>query len=132
MGLRADEERREGGDYSAVIGAEMRFPLREWGWGIADVFAYLASVGQTIPMRTDCARCFYQTLPEWHALWTQHPDIYFEAAQQEVTYGHTFRSPQRDTWPAGLMELANEFASGRVPKPRRDKHAEMKCRVCRS
>jgi 3'-phosphoadenosine 5'-phosphosulfate sulfotransferase (PAPS reductase)/FAD synthetase len=35
VGLRADEPEREGGDYHRnIAGAEMVFPMRQWGWGI--------------------------------------------------------------------------------------------------
>lgn len=55
FGIRADEEEREGGDYSKIDGIEMRFPLREWGWGIREVLNYLEQKGVVIPERTDCA-----------------------------------------------------------------------------
>jgi len=131
VGLRADEEAREGGDYSKVPGVEAVFPMREWGWGLGDVLGYLAERGVTIPKRTDCGRCFFQRLHEWHDLWREHPDVFEEAAAQERAIGHTFRSPGRDTWPASLDGLKAEFEAGRVPKPRRDPIADMQCRVCR-
>jgi hypothetical protein len=34
VGLRADEEEREGGDFRHVIGVTQRYPMREWGWTI--------------------------------------------------------------------------------------------------
>ena len=132
IGLRADEPEREGGDYSNVPGVEMVFPMRSWGWKIADVYNYLEEKQITIPKRTDCARCFYQTLPEWFSLWTLHPDIYAHAEAQELTIGHTFRSPGRDTWPAGLKELRERFEAGNIPKERMKKGDDpLKCRVCR-
>src|SRR5258708_3747049 len=42
VGLRADEEAREG-IYSPEV--EQRFPLREWGWGRAQVRRYLRERG---------------------------------------------------------------------------------------
>lgn len=130
VGLRADEEGRQGGDYSAVPGVESVFPLREWGWGIDDVRGYLADRGVAIPARTDCARCFFQRLPEWHSLWLNHRDIWTSIEDQEAAMGHTWRSPGRDTWPAALVDMRAQFEAGRVPKPRRDKVAETKCAVC--
>lgn len=142
VGLRADEEGREGGDYSEVEGVEMRFPMREWGWELADVLSYLKARGVTIPARTDCDRCFFQKLDEWRDLWAYHPDRYAAAAAQEAMVGATFRSPGRDTWPAGLVELAAEFERGRklhgVQANVLDKQttmwedalSEAKCRVC--
>src|SRR5687767_10095511 len=41
VGLRADEEGRAGGVYDDVAGVTMRFPLREWGWGLDEVLGYL-------------------------------------------------------------------------------------------
>ena len=59
VGLRSDEEERRGlyGDDVTV-----RFPMREWGWAEADVWAYLQSKGICIPTRTDCAICPNQRL----------------------------------------------------------------------
>lgn len=131
VGLRIDEPDREGGDYAHVPGVEFCFPLREWNWAESDVWTYLAAREVTIPRRTDCARCFFQRLHEWHALWRDHRDIFEDASMQEMELGSTWRSPGRDTWPAALSDLALEFSKGRVPKERRDPLAELKCRVCR-
>jgi len=94
VGLRADEEGRAGGAYSNIDGVEMRFPLREWRWAEADVWAYLEQRGVTVPERTDCARCYHQRLGEWWRLWREHPDIYAEAEAQEAGFGETFRNPR--------------------------------------
>ena len=124
IGLRADEEDREGGRFDCIDGCSVRFPLREWGWGITEVRGYLANRGVQIPRRTDCARCFYQTLSEWWTLWRDHPDIWADAVEDERVVSeardkrHTYRSAQRDTWPAALADLGAEFASGKVPKNR--------------
>lgn len=134
VGIRADEEGREAGDYAAVPGVQMHFPMREWGWGIAQVLGYLAEQGVTIPQRTDCALCFYQKLSEWWRLWKDYPWEYERGIQIETRMGHTFRSPGRDTWPASLLELRKRFEAGDVPKGadvQRDLIGEMKCRVCR-
>jgi 3'-phosphoadenosine 5'-phosphosulfate sulfotransferase (PAPS reductase)/FAD synthetase len=132
VGLRADEEGREGGDYGHIPGVTMRFPLREWGWGVTEVYEYLAARGVTIPDRTDCDRCFFQTLYEWYLLWANKPAKYAHAEAQEARIGHTFRSPQRDTQPTGLRELREKFESGYVPKDRRRRDAMkgMQCRAC--
>lgn len=130
VGLRADEELREGGDYAEVENATMIYPMRAWGWTITDVYAYLESKGICIPKRTDCARCFFQRLGEWKELAENHPEIYDDAIADEDYTGHTFRSPGRDQWPADLRSLRDEFKSGRKLRQRRDFHAEMKCRVC--
>jgi 3'-phosphoadenosine 5'-phosphosulfate sulfotransferase (PAPS reductase)/FAD synthetase len=134
VGLRADEEDREGGDYRRVPNTELRFPLRELGWGEADVLAFLEQREVRIPERTDCAWCFYQTLGEWWVLWREHPDIFHDGEQIEARMGHTFRSPQRDTWPAALADLRAEFERGRIP-PRttlqHDLFRGSQCRVCR-
>jgi 3'-phosphoadenosine 5'-phosphosulfate sulfotransferase (PAPS reductase)/FAD synthetase len=125
VGLRADEEDRDGlyGDY-----AYYRYPLQEWDWGIDDVWRYLGEQGVTIPERTDCALCYAQRLGEWWRLWKNHPEEFEAGVQLEQKYGHTFRSAQRDTWPAALIDLRREFEQGRVP---RGAHEEKRiCRVC--
>lgn len=133
VGLRADEEDRAGGDYHRVPDVEVRFPLRELGWGEADVYAYLDQHNIRIPERTDCAWCFFQTLGEWWVLWREHAGLYAEAEQIEADHGHTFRSPQRDSWPTGLGDLRRRFEAGHVP-PRTTRQHDlfrgMQCRVC--
>src|SRR5215475_3929443 len=73
VGLRADEEARLGlyGEY-----ATYRYPLREWGWRVRDVWRYLAAQRVTVPRRTDCALCYDQRLIEWYQLYRDHPDRY--------------------------------------------------------
>ena len=132
VGLRADEPEREGGDYADVPGIEMRFPLREWGWGIDEVMAYLDRRGVAVPRRTDCRKCFFQSLPEWYAFWRDDPEGWAEAEALEELTGHTFRSPGRDTWPAALAELRVEFERGRMPRGAGQEALPlMQCRVCR-
>ncbi len=129
VGLRADEEERRG-----IYGEDLKidFPLRRWGWAERDVWAYLERSGVKVPARTDCAWCYGQRLGEWYALWRKHPDAYELGAVMESYIGHTFRSPGRDTWPAGLADLRKEFEAGRVP---RGADAAMQesgaCRVCK-
>ena len=125
VGLRADEEEREG-IYGSVT---CRFPFREWGWGIAEVRGCLRDFGVEIPERTDCARCYHQRLGEWKRLAIKYPSIYAAAEKQEAATGATFRSPGRDTWPAGLKELREAFESGRKVRGE-DKAGEGPCRVC--
>ena len=135
VGLRADEEEREGGDYTSVPGQVTRFPMREWGWSLRDVVSYLQDRGVTIPKRTDCAVCFFQQLNEWFDLWLDNPEAYAEGERYEELTGFTFRSPGRDTWPAALKDLRIEFERGRVPRgtdTNLDLFGTMKCRVCRS
>jgi len=134
IGLRADEEERSGGDYAKVPGVIVRYPLREWGWAERDVHKYLAQRGVNVPARTDCARCFYQTLGEWWNLWKDYPEVYQEAVGQELQTGHTWRSPGRDAWPTELTDLRAAFEAGRVPRDaaiQGDLFSETKCRVCR-
>lgn len=132
VGLRADEPKREGGDYLDVPNVEMEFPLQRWGWGIVEVLAYLKSVGQSIPARTDCELCFFQRLIEWFELWRNNPKGYAEGERYEEMTGHTFRSPGRDTQPTSLKDLRAKFETGWIPKDtRRDPLDGMQCRVCR-
>jgi PP-loop superfamily ATP-utilizing enzyme len=135
VGLRADEEHREGmwGEF-----ASYRYPLREWGWGVKEVWAYLDARGVKVPDRTDCAVCYDQRLSEWYRLWKENPERYARAEALEARTGHTFRSPSRDTWPAALKDLRAEFERGRklrgiVPLPlfgTYDTPARDRCRVC--
>lgn len=129
VGLRADEEERQG-----IFGEDINieFPLRSWGWGEAHVWRYLALRSVRIPNRSDCALCYGQRLGEWYALWRKHPDRFALGEALEVIYGHTFRSAQRDTWPASMRGLRERFERGDVP---RGAEAAMRedgaCRVCR-
>ena len=127
VGLRADEESRSGADYGLDLYVTTRHPLREWGWGLSEVGAYLASCGVEIPPRTDCARCFYQTLHEWYLLWRDYPNIYASAVDDEDRTQHTYRSPQRDTWPADLRGLSVRFKAGDIPTIRARGEG---CRFC--
>jgi hypothetical protein len=111
----------------------MRFPLRDWEMTKADVWSYLEGRGIDVPRRTDCARCFFQTLGEWWILWRDHPEIYADAENQEEKTQHTFRSDGRDSWPADLRSLRLAFESGQVPTKANqlDLFAQSQCRVCR-
>lgn len=133
VGLRADEEEREGlyGPY-----AEYRYPLREEGWTLDDVQTYLSSRGIQVPERTNCMLCYDQRLSEWWKLWKFNQAEFDRGAMVEHKYDHTFRSPGRDTWPAKLTELADEFERGRIPRGV-DLQQELfdvvkyqRCRVC--
>jgi 3'-phosphoadenosine 5'-phosphosulfate sulfotransferase (PAPS reductase)/FAD synthetase len=128
VGLRADEEGRTGIE-TTDLGDQFQtcFPLREWGWGICEVLGYLEKRGVTVPPRTDCARCFYQTLHEWWTLWREYPEYYASAVDDEDRTGHTYRSEDRDTWPAGLRELAEAFKTRGEPSQRNRQNG---CKVC--
>jgi hypothetical protein len=131
VGLRADEEAREG-IYSADVAC--RFPLRKWGWDRAQVRRYVQDRGVRVPPRTDCARCYGQRVGEWRRLWERHPAIYAEAEAQEEAIGHTFRSPSRDSYPTSLKGLRLYFeANPRLPMIEDDLEDEefASCRVCR-
>lgn len=132
VGLRADEppEERAGiyGNY-----AEYRYPLREWGWNLREVLSFLKERGVVIPKRTDCKWCFGQRLIEWKRLLLEDPVAYEEAVQLEKKMGHTFRSPTRDSWPASLADLRDEFLSGRKVRGEdraEENEADQACRVC--
>ena len=117
VGLRADEMEREGVTYKSDE-ITQRFPLREWGWGLVEVKAYLEARGISIPRRTDCGMCFFQTLGEWYRLWREHPDKWSQYEGYEELTGHTLRSDGRDTWPASLKGLRERFEAGDVPRQR--------------
>jgi hypothetical protein len=130
VGLRADEERDGMRDYGSDV--TYRLPLREWGWGVGEVWRYLEGRGVCVPRRTDCARCYDQKLIEWKRLRNDHPDRFDAAAAQEEKHGATFRSPSRDTWPAPLVQLRAAFDSGRKIRGE-DQYNEHvgSCRVCK-
>ncbi len=129
VGLRADEETREGlyGPY-----ATYSYPLRDWGWGLQEVTDYVAAYpGVQVPARTDCAVCPYQRLGEWYELWRHYPDHWAQGKAWEAQTGHTFRSPSRDTWPAGLAGLQARFEAGDIPRGvDEDGRSTRACRVC--
>lgn len=131
VGLRADEARREGGDYREVPGVEQIFPLRDANMGLQEVLDFLMVRQIIIPRRTDCAWCFFQRLIEWYELWRDHLDIYLEGETWEAATGHTFRSPGRDTQPTSLKDLRAKFETGWIPRDTRDPISDLKCRVCR-
>jgi len=137
IGLRADEDEREGarpgGDYAAQnTKVTQDFPFQRWGWDIDAVWAWLDALGIAIPERTDCARCPYQKLGEWYVLWRDHRAIYFSAEADERKYSHTFRSQQRDSWPASLTELRLMFEAGKKPETslRMMESRKGMCRAC--
>lgn len=132
VGLRADEDAREGGDYQNVPGVEMVFPLRDAGMGLADVLQFNADRSIVIPRRTDCMLCFFQRLIEWWELWDTNLPAYLEGEAWESATGYTFRSPGRDTQPTSLADLRAKFETGWKPRDTRDPVKEMQCRVCRS
>lgn len=140
VGLRADEESRPGMIFPDAGGVTMDFPLRRWGFNLKDVQEILDAYQVTIPERTDCAACFWQKIGEWYLLWRDNLDAYLEAEALELFVTekrgqvYTFRSAQRDSWPASLCDLRIEFEGGRVP----EKSLKMmdarrnvgSCRVC--
>jgi hypothetical protein len=121
VGIRADEEDRVGMMLDKTDKFVMRKPFVEWGWGLKEVVEYLACKSVTIPERTDCGACFYQRLGEWKDLYEKYPDRYQSYVGIEDRVGYTFRSPGRDTWPASLKELREEFDRGRPIRQRNAK-----------
>jgi 3'-phosphoadenosine 5'-phosphosulfate sulfotransferase (PAPS reductase)/FAD synthetase len=127
VGLRADEQDRLG-----IIRPDCKFqikyPMREWCWGLQEVLNYLDSKNIKIPERTDCGACFFQRLPEWKNLLEKYPERYERYVQLEKKMGHTFRTPGKDTWPTSLEDLRTEILSGR--KMRKTKARNQRCRFC--
>lgn len=139
VGLRADEESRAGMEFrSDIEGVRLEFPMRSWGWGLSEVLAYLDQKGVTIPDRTDCGSCFFQTLGEWWELWKERPELYEKYEGWELAVSEkrgkttTFRSEARDAWPAGLSALRSEFESGARPRGagQADLFKSARCRTC--
>ena len=127
VGLRADEDGRAGLEWDNEPRYKSVYPLREWNWGISEVVGYLNRKKITIPRRTDCALCFFQSLYEWYLLDKEYPDLYQQGVDLEKEIGYTFRSETKDNWPGALDCLRKEFKSGRIPVQRKRK---MKCRIC--
>lgn len=121
VGLRADESNRAGMVFRDTDSVIMDFPMQRWGWGLPEVKECLKERGVEIPDRTDCALCFWQKIGEWYLLWRDYRELYDQGVQAEkyVTSQRgklfTFRSAQRDSWPASLEELAQRFEAGEVP-----------------
>jgi hypothetical protein len=132
IGIRADEvANREGTDWDPLgLYVNQDFPLVRWGWGLTKVQSYLQERGVVIPKRTDCDFCFYQRLIEWYEFWRDYPDLWKEGEALEEFTGHTFRSPDRDTWPASMKGLRAEFESGKVPKDTRGSKRQTMCAWC--
>ena len=105
VGIRADEESRQGAVYGNVEGITQRFPLQEWGWGLKEVQGYLAERGITIPKRTDCARCFFQRTAEWWNLWHDRPEVFAEAGSQRNHDGS--HVPQPNGQPRKVARVAS-------------------------
>jgi 3'-phosphoadenosine 5'-phosphosulfate sulfotransferase (PAPS reductase)/FAD synthetase len=127
VGLLADEDERYGLYGEDII---CRFPLREMGWRKSDVFAYNKSRGIDVPRRTDCAVCPYQRIQQWYELWRDYPDEWAKGEACEAKYGKTFRSAGRDTWPASMAEMRQEFERGRKVRPYVKKNEAEPCRAC--
>ena len=140
VGLRADEEGRTGMIFPEEDGITVDFPMQRWGWKIVDVWNYLSLRGVIVPKRTDCVDCFWQTLAELYELWRDdRPAFYLGAEIEEYVSAargatYTFRSPQRDTWPASRRALGAEFEKGRIPTRSIEmadkRRAVGACRVC--
>jgi 3'-phosphoadenosine 5'-phosphosulfate sulfotransferase (PAPS reductase)/FAD synthetase len=140
VGLRADEESRAGMIFPEAAQVTMDFPMQRWGWKLDDVLSYLRSKSVSVPERTDCMDCFWQKLGEWYRYWLNDRENFDKAAALEEWVSaerggtYTFRSPQRDKWPASLRELGARFAAGEIPTlslKMMDKRREIgACRVC--
>jgi len=133
VGLRTDEDERQG-IYGDIVVSD--FPMRRWGWGEADVWDYLFRRGVSIPALTNCKWCYDQTLAGWRRLWKNDRQAFLAAVKWEERTGHTFRSPSRDTQPAGLIQLGAKFEAGYIPRGDTDQMSMFeapefrKCRVC--
>ena len=139
VGLRADEEQRSGMEFRGDLpGVDLRFPMREWGWSLGDVLAYLDRCQVAIPARTDCGSCFFQSLGEWWEMWNGDSARYAGYEEMEARVSRergkplTFRSPGRDSWPAGLADLREQFELGHRPKDagQEDLFKTARCRTC--
>lgn len=134
VGIRADEvlgdDPRQGTDWKGIEGVKQDLPLVRWGWGLERVQSYLKERGVEIPKRTDCDFCFFQRLIEWYEFWRDYPEQWKEGEALEDFTGHTFRSDERDTWPASMKGLRLCFESGRVPIETRNRQRKTMCSWC--
>lgn len=134
IGIRADEvigdSAREGTNWNGIENVIQDFPLVRWGWGIERVISYLKERGVEIPKRTDCDICFFQRLIEWYEFWRDYPEQWMEGEALEHFTGFTFRSDQRDSWPASMKGLRMCFESGRVPIETRNRERKSMCSWC--
>lgn len=138
VGLRADEETRAGGVYDD-LGIENVHPLKQWGWGLVEVWECLQRHGlaDLIPERTDCDVCYHQRIGEWWRLWKHYPERWERGENLEEEMGHTFRTPGRDSWPTSMRELRARFEAGEIPKSERQPELFSRgsmtsgaCRIC--
>lgn len=135
VGIRADEvigdAPREGTDWKGVAGVSQDFPLVRWGWGLAQVQHFLQARDIVIPRRTDCDICFFQRLIEWYEFWLNHRERWMEGEALETWTGHTFRSAERDSWPASMKGMRERFEAGDVPRDtRNDRVRKTMCSWC--
>ena len=115
IGLRADEQSRNGFQLLDPY-INQSYPLRDWGWGINDVWQYLVKKKIKIHRRTDCGMCFFQRIDEWYSLWEQYPKRYEKYENLEFLIGHSFMAPgKHKIWPNWLFPLRLEFEKGRMP-----------------
>lgn len=132
VGIRVDEvDDREGVKWEEIEHVKRVYPLVDAGWGINQVLAMNKLHGITIPERSDCDMCFFQTLWEWYCFWRDYPEKFEEICRWEDFTGHTLRSEQRDTWPASLRKLSERFAAGDIPRQRQTmKDRKVMCSTC--
>lgn len=135
IGIRADEVDREGVAWEEKARVQRRYPFVEWGWNKSHVIGYLERKNVTIPPRTDCAFCFYQTVYEWWVLWRDYPQLYKRAEAYESILRKTFRyqNPMRKDerkWPAALCDLRAKFEQGEVPVSRKMDERGSMCSIC--
>lgn len=125
VGFRADEDSRKGiyDDFTTY-----QYPFQHWGWGLDEVLNYLDIKEVRVPERTDCAWCFFQRLIDWQRLWKNHQSVYLQGEALEEEFGHTFRSPTKDKWPASMKELRVMFEKGWIPNYRKKRKAG--CKIC--
>jgi len=74
----------------------------------------IAAEGLTIPPKSGCYLCFFQSAEQWRRLWEVHPDLFERVAQiDDAAYeakGYTLLRDRRDK-PIRLRTLAEGFAS---------------------
>jgi 3'-phosphoadenosine 5'-phosphosulfate sulfotransferase (PAPS reductase)/FAD synthetase len=124
VGIRADEDRE--GYISTKPNIEARFPFRDDGIRLNDVYRILEESGVGIPKyyewrsRSGCYFCFFQRKAEWAGLRERHPDDFEKAKSYEKLDTIT---GERFTW--NQRESLDELADPERLKEIWEKHAKV-------
>lgn len=91
LGIANDEQKRvaKANQFEFKTGKWMRdtinrvYPLIDWGWGRAECQKYLKSVGEPVPMPSNCMRCYFMSPIELLWLYRNYPGEFEDWVQLE-------------------------------------------------